>query len=110
MVTLTAINVKQRFGVLEIGENCEIRSFREKSISDGSRINAGYMVCQPEIIRYIDGDDTIFEKEPLERAAKAGQLMAFKYDGYWQCMDTKREKDKLDELWNTGNAPWKTWD
>lgn len=110
MVTLTAINVKQRFGVLEIGENCEIRSFREKSISDGSRINAGYMVCQPEIIRYIDGDDTIFEKEPLERAAKAGQLVAFKYDGYWQCMDTKREKDKLDELWNTGNAPWKTWD
>ena len=110
MVTLTAINVKQRFGVLEIGENCEIRSFREKSISDGSRINAGYMVCQPEIIRYIDGDDTIFEKEPLERAAKAGQLMAFKYDGYRQCMDTKREKDKLDELWNTGNAPWKTWD
>lgn len=110
MVTLTAINVKQRFGVLEIGENCEIRSFREKSISDGSRINAGYMVCQPEVIRYIDGDDTIFEKEPLERAAKAGQLMAYKYDGYWQCMDTKREKDKLDELWNTGNAPWKTWD
>lgn len=109
MVTLTAVNVDQRFGVLDIGNANEIRSFREKSMHDGSRINAGYMVCQPEIFDYIEGDSTVFEKGPLEQAAKLGQLVAYKYDGYWQCMDTKREKEKLDELWNQGKAPWKTW-
>ena len=110
MVTLTAINVEQRFGVLDIGENSEIKSFREKSSSDGSRINAGYMVCEPEIFNLIDGDSTVFEREPLEKAAQMNQLMAYKHDGYWQCMDTKREKDKLDELWNSGRAPWKVWE
>lgn len=108
-VTLTAINIEQRFGVLEINENDEIKSFREKSISDGSRINAGYMVCEPGIFNYIKNDETVLEKEPLETMAKMGQLRAFKYNGFWQCMDTKREKDKLDELWNSGKAPWKTW-
>ncbi len=110
IITLTAINVEQRFGVLDIDESDKIVSFREKSINDGGRINAGYMVCQPEIFDYIEDDATVFEKEPLETAAKQGELMAYKYDGYWQCMDTKREKDKLDELWNSGKAPWKTWD
>ena len=110
MVTLTAINVEQRFGVLEIDENSEVRSFREKSLDDGSRINAGYMVCQPEIFGYITGDETVFEKEPLEAAARMGQLMAYKHNGYWQCMDTKREKEKLDALWKTGQAPWKVWE
>lgn len=110
MVTLTAINVEQRFGVLDIGENSEIKSFREKSSSDGSRINAGYMVCEPEIFNLIDGDSTVFEREPLEKAAQMNQLVAYKHDGYWQCMDTKREKDKLDELWNSGRAPWKVWE
>lgn len=101
---------EQRFGVLDIGENSEIKSFREKSSSDGSRINAGYMVCEPEIFNLIDGDSTVFEREPLEKAAQMNQLMAYKHDGYWQCMDTKREKDKLDELWNSGRAPWKVWE
>ena len=110
MVTLTAINVEQRFGVLDIGENSEIKSFREKSSNDGSRINAGYMVCEPKIFNLIDGDSTVFEREPLEKAAQMNQLMAYKHDGYWQCMDTKREKDKLDELWNSGRAPWKVWE
>ncbi|WP_251205703.1 glucose-1-phosphate cytidylyltransferase [Acetatifactor aquisgranensis] len=110
IITLTAINVEQRFGVLDIDESDKIVSFREKSINDGGRINAGYMVCQPEIFDYIEDDATVFEKEPLETAAKQGELMAYKHDGYWQCMDTKREKDKLDELWNSGKAPWKTWD
>lgn len=110
MVTLTAINVEQRFGVLEIDEKSEVRSFREKSLDDGSRINAGYMVCQPEIFSYITGDETVFEKEPLEAAARMGQLMAYKHNGYWQCMDTKREKEKLDALWKTGQAPWKVWE
>ncbi|MCI8596867.1 MAG: glucose-1-phosphate cytidylyltransferase [Lachnospiraceae bacterium] len=109
MITLTAVNVGQRFGVLEIDENNVIRSFQEKSMKEGSRINAGYMVCQPEIFDYIEGDSTIFEKEPLEKAASIGQLMAYKHDGYWQCMDTKREKEKLDALWRDGLAPWKVW-
>ncbi len=109
MMTLTAVNVEQRFGVLEMGEDSGIRSFREKSVDDGSRINAGYMVCQPEIFDYIEGDSTVFEKEPLETVARMGQLMAYKHDGYWQCMDTKREKEKLDALWRSGRAPWKVW-
>ena len=110
MITLTAVNVEQRFGVLDINDLGEINSFREKSISDGSRINAGYMVCQPEIFNYIAGDNTVFEREPLEAAAKMGELMAYRHNGYWQCMDTKREKEKLDDLWNTGMAPWKKWE
>lgn len=110
MMTLTAVSVEQRFGVLSIDKNDGIQSFREKNSRDGGRINAGYMVCQPEIFNYIDGDMTVFEREPLEKAAKMNQLMAYKFDGFWQCMDTKREKEKLDELWNSGNAPWKTWE
>lgn len=109
LLTLTAVNVGQRFGVLDINNKNEIRTFREKSVSDGSRINAGYMVCQPEVFGYIKGDETVFEKEPLMKLAEQGQLMAYKHDGYWQCMDTKREKEKLDELWDSGRAPWKIW-
>lgn len=108
MATLTAVNMEQRFGVLAI-EGDTITSFREKSLDDGNRINAGYMVLQPEIFDYIDGDKTVFEKDPLEKIASLGQLVAYKHDGYWQCMDTKREKDKLDELWDGGQAPWKVW-
>lgn len=108
-LTLTAVNIEQRFGVLEIENNHEIKAFREKSINDGNRINAGYMVCQPEIFDYIAGDSTVFEKEPLEALAQKGQLMAYKHDGFWQCMDTKREKDKLENLWSTCKAPWKVW-
>ena len=85
-------------------------SFREKNEGDGNRINAGYMVLQPEIFDFIDGDDTIFEKEPLEKAALQNQLTAYKHDGFWQCMDTKREKDRLEKLWKSGNAPWKVWE
>lgn len=109
LLTLTAVNVGQRFGVLDINNKNEICTFREKSVNDGSRINAGYMVCQPEVFGYIKGDETVFEKEPLMKLAEQGQLMAYKHDGYWQCMDTKREKEKLDELWDSGRAPWKIW-
>lgn len=109
IATLTAVNVDQRFGVLEIGGDNTITSFREKNQGDGNRINAGYMVLEPQIFEYIKDDSTVFEKEPLEKVAAMGQLAAYKHDGYWQCMDTKREKDKLDELWNSGKAPWKKW-
>lgn len=109
IVTLTAVNMEQRFGVLDINDDNMITSFREKNTDDSSRINAGYMVLEPEIFDYIDGDASVFEKETLERVVAQNQLAAYKYDGFWQCMDTKREKDKLDEMWRAGKAPWKVW-
>lgn len=109
IATLTAVNVGQRFGVLGIGENNEINSFREKNDLDGSMINAGYMVLEPKIFDYIKDDTTVFEKEPLETIAKKGQLMAYKHDGFWQCMDTQRDKFNLEKQWNEGKALWKVW-
>jgi glucose-1-phosphate cytidylyltransferase len=102
--------VEQRFGVLDITKDATVEAFREKSMADGSRINAGYMVLEPRIFDYIKDDTTVFEKEPLEKVANMGELKAFLFDGYWQCMDTKREMDKLNELWDSGKAPWKKWD
>ncbi len=104
--TITAIRISQRFGVLEIAENGMVNSFREKS---EDVINGGYMVLQPEIFEYIAGDDTVLEKEPLETLASLGQLMAYRHNGFWQCMDTQRDKEKLEKLWNSGNAPWRKW-
>ncbi|MCI9076297.1 MAG: glucose-1-phosphate cytidylyltransferase [Dorea sp.] len=109
IATLTAVCVEQRFGVLDIGTDCKITSFREKSSEDDLRINAGYMVLEPEIFGLIDGDETVFEKSPLEQCVRRNELSAFKHDGFWQCMDTKREKDKLEQLWASGDAPWKVW-
>lgn len=109
MVTMSAYNAMQRFGVLDIGEDGSIKEFREKAKGDGGLINIGFMVCQPEFLDYIDGDETVLEKAPLEKAAKDGQLMAYRHDGFWQCMDTLREKEMLEQLWISGNAPWKVW-
>jgi glucose-1-phosphate cytidylyltransferase len=109
IATLTTVNVGQRFGVLSIRENNEINSFREKNDLDGSMINAGYMVLEPKIFDYIKDDTTVFEKEPLETIAKQGQLMAYKHDGFWQCMDTQRDKFNLEKQWNEGKALWKVW-
>lgn len=108
IATLTATNVNQRFGVLDLDVNNSVNAFKEK-ISDGSKINIGYMVLNPEIFKYIDGDETVFEKQPLVELAEKKQLMAYIHDGFWQCMDTKREKDMLEEMWKSGNAPWKLW-
>lgn len=111
IATLTSVSVEQRFGVLDISEEDNIiHSFREKSDNDGSRINAGYMVLDPRIFNYIQDDSTVFEREPLETVAALGELVSFAHSGYWQCMDTKREKDKLEELWTAGKAPWKKWE
>ena len=110
IATLTAVTIGQRFGVLGIDENNSINSFREKSDNDGSRINAGYMVLEPKIFDYIEGDDTVFEKGPLESVAAAGELKAYKHDGFCQCMDTQREMKQLEEMWKSGNAPWKVWE
>ena len=109
MATLTAILVSQRFGVLDIDRSDAVREFREKTAQDGSYINGGFMVLQPEIFDLIEGDSTVFEKYPLETAAKSGQLSAYKHDGFWQCMDTLRDKQLLEKLWADGTAPWKNW-
>ncbi len=109
VVTLTAAKMQQRFGVLTIDNESKITSFREKSNSDSERVNAGYMVMEPEIFNYIDGDSIFLEKEPLENLAKEGKLAAYKFDGFWYPMDTLRDKKYLEELWNKGKAPWKIW-
>lgn len=109
LVTMSAHNAGQRFGVLDIGENGRINDFREKTQGDGNLINIGYMVCQPEFIGYIEGDESVLEKAPLEAVARQGQLMAYKHEGFWQCMDTVREKQQLEKLWADGQAPWKVW-
>lgn len=110
LATLTAVHVGQRFGVLDINKTSgNIEAFREKSSADGSRISAGFMVLEPEVFEYIDDDHTVFEKAPLERLAAEGQLNAYKHNGFWQCMDTQREKEMLEEMWAKGNAPWKVW-
>ncbi|WP_322016408.1 glucose-1-phosphate cytidylyltransferase [Clostridium butyricum] len=109
MVTMSAYNVGQRFGVLDIDSEGKIKAFREKAKDDGSLINIGFMVCNPEFIEYIDGDSTVLEKEPLEKVAQMGQLMSFKHDGFWKCMDTVREKQQLEKMWSEGKAPWKVW-
>ena len=109
LVTISAYNAGQRFGILDIDENGLVNEFREKTQGDGNMINIGYMVCQPEFINYIMDDTTVLEKEQLERVAKAGQLVAYKHKGFWQCMDTVREKQVLEKIWVAGNAPWKVW-
>ncbi len=109
LVTISAYNAGQRFGILDIDDQWHINEFREKTKGDGNLINIGFMVCQPEFIDYIDGDETILEKAPFEHAAKEHQLMAYKHEGFWQCMDTLREKEQLEKMWNDGQALWKVW-
>lgn len=109
IATLTAVIQKQQKGLLDIGEHGSVRSFREKKSGDGAAINAGFMVFQPEVFGYLRDDATILETEPLERLAEEGQLMSYQHSGFWQCMDTTREKDILERLWASGQAPWKVW-
>lgn len=109
IATMTAVNVGQRFGVLDIGKEGAIQSFREKNDSDGGMINGGYMVLDPEIFDYIDGDATIFEKKPLETLAAKGELVAYPHKGFWQCMDTMRDKEMLEDLIAKKKAPWIKW-
>lgn len=107
--TMTTVNVGQQYGVLEIEDDGTITEFREKSDSDGSVINAGFMIMEPEIFNYIEGDKTTFEQEPLKNLSKDNELMAYRHHGFWQSMDTQRDKTKLEELWEKGDAPWKLW-
>lgn len=109
LATLTAVLQEQSKGVLNIGGDNAVQSFREKSQADSAPINAGFMVLEPQVFDYLTGDDCIFEQEPLSRLAQEGQLMSYQHRGFWQCMDTLREKIMLDTLWDSGNAPWKVW-
>jgi glucose-1-phosphate cytidylyltransferase len=108
-VTLTAVAVSQKFGVIDIDDNGKIMQFREKSGEDGSKINGGFMVCEPELFDYLEGDGTILEQEPMRRLAASGQLGAFHHSGFWHCMDTQRDKQTLEEMLAKGNAPWVKW-
>ena len=109
LVTLTAYNPGQRFGCLDIAEDGLITSFREKTKGDGDLVNAGFMVCESAFLDYIDGDSTVLERTPLERVAREGNLMSYRHTGFWQCMDTVREKQLLETMWAEGKAPWKVW-
>ncbi len=109
IATLTAVKLNQEKGVLDIDDNNSVKSFREKNLADGAPINAGYMVLQPEIFDYIEGDQTIFEKGPLVKLVEESQLMSYIHEGFWQCMDNIREKNMLEKLLIEGKAPWKKW-
>lgn len=109
LATLTAVHPDSRFGVLDIQSN-QIMAFREKSEADVGWINGGFMILDPKVLDYIEGDSTIFERAPLEALSKDGQLMAFRHRGFWQCMDTLRDKEKLEGLWASKKAPWKRWE
>lgn len=110
LATLTAVKMKQEKGILDIGGDNAVKSFREKNLSDGAPINAGYMVLQPEVFDLIEGDDTVFEQGPLNSLVEQGQLMSYIHEGFWQCMDNVRERDMLERLLQAGKAPWKKWE
>lgn len=110
LATLTAVKMGQDKGVLDISESNSVRSFREKNASDGAPINAGYMVLEPQVFDYIEGDTTSFEKGSLTKIAAEGQLMSYIHHGFWQCMDNIREKTFLENLLMDNKAPWKRWE
>ena len=110
LATMTAVQPGGRFGTLEINGNGVIEQFAEKRKEDGGWINGGYMVLEPQVFDYIEGDSTTFEREPLEKLSEEGQLIAYKYNGFWQCMDTMKDKMYLEELLEKNKAPWKVWE
>ena len=108
MVTVSAVRPSARFGELEINDQ-RVTAFQEKPQTGQGWVNGGFFVIEPEFFDLIEGDKTILEREPLEKAAAMGELMAFRHEGYWQCMDTKRDRDHLEGLWASGDVPWKVW-
>ena len=110
LATITAVNLAGRFGVLDISKDETINRFAEKTKEDGGWINGGFMVLEPEVLNYIENDSTVLEKDPLENLSNEGQLKAYKHHGFWKCMDTKRDHDALNEMWEKREAPWYIWD
>ncbi len=108
-VTITGVNVGQRFGVIDVDADGKILEFREKSDDDGKIVNGGFMVMNPGVFDYIEGDETVLEKAPIANLAKDGELMVYRHGGFWKCMDTMRDRKQLEDLWNSGKAPWKIW-
>lgn len=107
--TMSMYNFGQNKGVVEVGQNGMISAFREKSDMDGDLINIGFMVFEPAIFDFIEGDDTSFEKDPMNALVDRQELVGYVHNGYWQCMDTLREKQQIEKLWDNGTAPWKVW-
>ena len=111
LATVTAVQQPGRFGALDLSpDKTRIKGFREKSMADGHLINGGYFVCEPEVIDYVEGDTTVWEEEPLKGLVADDKLAVYHYAGFWQNMDTLRDKHVLQEMWDKGNAPWKVWD
>lgn len=110
LATVTAMQPSGRFGALDLAAGDKVESFAEKPPGDGTWINGGFFVLQPEVFDYIKGDETIWEREPLEKLAQQGELLAYKHGGFWKPMDTLRDKNQLEDLWRTGKAPWKVWE
>ena len=109
MATITSVKIEQQKGILDIDAASSVRSFREKSDKDSKPINAGYMVLEPEILDYLDGDNSSLEYDALEKLSDEGQLMSFQHQGFWQCMDTMAQKKILENMWENGNPAWKKW-
>ncbi|MCM1089526.1 MAG: glucose-1-phosphate cytidylyltransferase [Muribaculum sp.] len=110
LMTLTGVLPEGRFGTMDMDENGGVLAFREKGRKDSGWINGGFLVCNPKVLDYIDGDEIMLEREPMERLAAEGNLACYKHRGFWQCMDTLRDKKRLEELWYSGQAPWKIWE
>lgn len=108
-LTITSAQPEGRFGSLVIGDHDKVLAFQEKPKGDGAWVNAGFFVCEPKIFEYIENDETVFEKEPLENLTKDGEVFAYKHYGFWKPMDTLRDKLELQRLWDSGKAPWKIW-
>lgn len=109
LATLTAVRPPARFGALEISSDDTVRAFQEKPVGDNAFINGGFFVLNRKVLDYIRGDDTIWEREPLEQLVSVGQLKAFRHEGFWHPMDTLRDQQHLNEVWQSGKAPWKVW-
>tara|TARA_B100000035_G_scaffold136417_1_gene116280 strand:- start:1053 stop:1829 length:777 start_codon:yes stop_codon:yes gene_type:complete len=109
-ITMTAVQPEGKFGALNIDQNSSINVFNEKPKGDGTWVNGGFFVCESEVLNYIEDDSTMFEKEPLSKLAKEGNMNAFKHTSFWQCMDNLRDKNTLIDLWDSGTAPWKLWE
>lgn len=110
LATVTAVQPPGRYGALETNNDGQVKGFVEKPRGDGGCINGGFFILSPKVIDYIEGDQTSFEGDPLNRLTLDGQLMAFSHNGFWQPMDTLRDKNHLEELWQSGKAPWKVWE